>query len=53
MYLGVVFMSEGIMEREVHRQIGVASAVTWTRHRSVMVKTVLSRKVKLLILYFV
>ncbi len=28
-YLGVLFMSEGRMEREIDRRIGAASAVMW------------------------
>ena len=43
-YLGVLFTSEGRMEREIDRRIGAASAVM---HRSVVVKRELSRKAKL------
>ena len=34
-YLGVLFTSEGRMEREIDRWIGAASAVMRTLHRSV------------------
>ncbi|TWW81825.1 hypothetical protein D4764_01G0016400 [Takifugu flavidus] len=37
-YLGVLFTSEGRMEREIDRRIGAASAVMQTLHRSVVVK---------------
>ncbi|TWW62296.1 hypothetical protein D4764_04G0009430 [Takifugu flavidus] len=37
-YLGVLFTSEGRMEREIDRRIGAASAVMRTLHRSVVVK---------------
>ncbi|TWW61046.1 hypothetical protein D4764_05G0011360 [Takifugu flavidus] len=43
-YLGVLFTSEGRMEREIDRRIGAASAVM---HRSVVVKKELSQKAKL------
>ncbi|TWW77428.1 hypothetical protein D4764_12G0008180 [Takifugu flavidus] len=46
-YLGVLFTSEGRMEREIDRRIGAASAVMRTLHRSVVVKRELSRKAKL------
>ncbi|TKS65493.1 LINE-1 reverse transcriptase -like protein [Collichthys lucidus] len=46
-YLGVLFTSEGRMEREIDRRIGAASAVMRTLHRSVVVKKELSRKAKL------
>ncbi|MDF4981257.1 hypothetical protein P3565_23090, partial [Vibrio parahaemolyticus] len=46
-YLGILFTSEGRMEREINRRIGAASAVTL--NRSVVVKTELSQKAKLLI----
>ncbi|KAK0135268.1 TATA box-binding protein-associated factor RNA polymerase I subunit A [Merluccius polli] len=46
-YLGVLFTSEGRMEREIGRQIGAASAVMRTLHGSVVVKRELSRKAKL------
>ncbi|KAK0144934.1 hypothetical protein N1851_016177 [Merluccius polli] len=46
-YLGVMFTSEGRMEREIDRRIGAASAVMRTLHRSVVVKRELSRKAKL------
>ncbi|TWW77636.1 R2 Retrovirus-related Pol polyprotein from type I retrotransposable element [Takifugu flavidus] len=48
-YLGVLFTSEGRMEREIDRRIGAASAVMRTLHQSVVVKRELSRKAKLLI----
>ncbi|XP_061647372.1 uncharacterized protein LOC133486367 [Phyllopteryx taeniolatus] len=37
-YLGVLFTSEGRMEREIDRRIGAASAVMRTLHRSIVVK---------------
>ena len=37
-YLGVLFTSEGRMDREIDRRIGAASAVMRTLHRSVVVK---------------
>ncbi|TWW53743.1 hypothetical protein D4764_0109230 [Takifugu flavidus] len=37
-YLGILFTSEGRMEREIDRRIGAASAVMRTLHRSVVVK---------------
>ncbi|TWW53902.1 hypothetical protein D4764_0180810 [Takifugu flavidus] len=43
-YLGVLFTSEGRMEREIDRRIGAASAVMRTLHRSVVVKRELSRR---------
>ena len=46
-YLGVLFTSEGRMEREIDRRIGAASAVMRTLHRSVVVKRELSQKAKL------
>ncbi|XP_056892948.1 PVR cell adhesion molecule related 2 like isoform X5 [Takifugu flavidus] len=46
-YLGVLFTSEGRMEQEIDRQIGTASAVMRTLHRSVVVKRELSQKAKL------
>ncbi|TWW65163.1 hypothetical protein D4764_21G0000630 [Takifugu flavidus] len=46
-YLGVLFTSEGRMQQEIDRQIGVASAVMWTLHRSVVVKREPSQKAKL------
>ncbi|XP_062296309.1 uncharacterized protein LOC134000829 [Scomber scombrus] len=46
-YLGILFTSEGRMEREIDRRIGAASAVMRTLHRSVVVKRELSRKAKL------
>ncbi|XDV13498.1 hypothetical protein PO909_001890 [Leuciscus waleckii] len=46
-YLGVLFTSEGRMEREIDRRIGAASAVMRSLYRSVMVKKELSRKAKL------
>ncbi|KAK0131008.1 Retrovirus-related Pol polyprotein from type-1 retrotransposable element R2 [Merluccius polli] len=41
-YLGVLFTSEGRMEREIDRRIGAASAVMRTLHGSVVVKRELS-----------
>ncbi|CAM4428457.1 unnamed protein product [Leuciscus chuanchicus] len=46
-YLGVLFTSEGRMEREIDRRIGAASAVMRALYRSVVVKKELSRKAKL------
>ncbi|TWW59416.1 hypothetical protein D4764_06G0009460 [Takifugu flavidus] len=46
-YLGVLFSSEGRLEQEINRQIGAASAVMRTLHRSVVVKRELSQKAKL------
>ena len=37
-YLGVLFTSEGKMEREIDRWIGAASAVMWTLKWSVVVR---------------
>ncbi|KAK3556390.1 hypothetical protein QTP70_007992 [Hemibagrus guttatus] len=48
-YLGVLFTSEGRMDREIDRQIGAAAAIMRSMYRSVVVKKELSRKVKLLI----
>jgi len=45
-YLGVLFTSEGKMEREIDRQIGAAAAVKQALYRSVLVKRELSRKAK-------
>ena len=41
-YLGVLFMSEGKIEREIDRQSGVASAVMWVLRPSIEVKRDLS-----------
>uniref|UniRef100_A0A8C6P1M8 Reverse transcriptase domain-containing protein n=1 Tax=Nothobranchius furzeri TaxID=105023 RepID=A0A8C6P1M8_NOTFU len=46
-YLGVLFTSEGKLEREIDRRIGAASAVMRVLYRSVMVKRELSQKAKL------
>ncbi|KAI3352435.1 hypothetical protein L3Q82_005389 [Scortum barcoo] len=46
-YLGVLFTSEGKMEREIDRQIGAASAVMRSVYRTAVVKKELSRKAKL------
>ena len=46
-YLGVLFTSEGRMEQEIDRRIGVASAVLRALHRPVVVKKELSQKAKL------
>ncbi len=46
-YLGVLFTSEGRMEREIDRRIGVASAVMRSMYRSVVMKKELSCKAKL------
>ncbi|KAK3526845.1 hypothetical protein QTP86_000734 [Hemibagrus guttatus] len=45
-YLGVLFTSEGRMDREIDRQIGAAAAVMRSMYRSVVVKKELSRKAK-------
>ncbi|KAK3519557.1 hypothetical protein QTP86_003108 [Hemibagrus guttatus] len=49
MYLGVLFTSEGRMDREINRRIGAAAAVMRSMYRSVVVKKELRRKAKLLI----
>ncbi|TWW67224.1 hypothetical protein D4764_02G0002650 [Takifugu flavidus] len=46
-YLRILFMSEGRMEREIDRRIGVASTAMRALNRSVVVKKELSRKAKL------
>ncbi|XP_061737225.1 uncharacterized protein LOC133539140 isoform X2 [Nerophis ophidion] len=46
-YLGVLFTSEGRVDREIDRRIGAASSVMRTLYRSVVVKKELSRKAKL------
>ncbi|KAK3539665.1 hypothetical protein QTP70_011111 [Hemibagrus guttatus] len=46
-YLGVLFMSEGRMDREIDRRIGAAAAVMRSMYRSVVMKKKLSRKAKL------
>ncbi|KAK3544419.1 hypothetical protein QTP86_011157 [Hemibagrus guttatus] len=46
-YLGVLFMSEGRMDREIDRRIGAAAAVIQSMYRSVVVKKEPSRKAKL------
>ncbi|KAI3358013.1 hypothetical protein L3Q82_003033 [Scortum barcoo] len=51
--LGVLFTSEGKMEREIDRRIGTASAVMRSGYRTVMVKKEPSRKVKLSIYWSV
>ncbi|KAK3529557.1 hypothetical protein QTP70_031980, partial [Hemibagrus guttatus] len=45
-YLGVLFTSEGRLDREIDRRIGAAAAVMRSMYRSVVVKE-LSRKAKL------
>ncbi|XP_075957732.1 E3 ubiquitin-protein ligase CBL-B-B isoform X1 [Anarhichas minor] len=52
-YLGVLFTSEGKMEREIDRRIGAAAAVKQALHRTVLVKRELSRKAKLSIYHSV
>ncbi|KAK9541149.1 hypothetical protein VZT92_001216 [Zoarces viviparus] len=52
-YLGVLFTSEGKMEREIDRRIGAAAAVKQALHRTVLVKKELSRKAKLSIYHSV
>ncbi|KAI3367177.1 hypothetical protein L3Q82_008232 [Scortum barcoo] len=44
---GVLFTSEGKIEREIDRRIGAASAVMRSVYRTVVVKKELSRKAKL------
>ncbi|KAK3563836.1 hypothetical protein QTP86_002735 [Hemibagrus guttatus] len=46
-YLGVLFTSEGRMDREIDRWIGAVAAVMRPMYRSVVVKKELSRKAKL------
>ncbi|KAK3575180.1 hypothetical protein QTP86_020916, partial [Hemibagrus guttatus] len=46
-YLGVLFTSEGRMDREIDRRIGAEAAVMRSMYRSVVVKKELSRKAKL------
>ncbi|TWW73181.1 hypothetical protein D4764_15G0005750 [Takifugu flavidus] len=46
-YLGILFTSEGRMERGIDRRIGAASAVMRALNQSVVVKKELSRKAKL------
>ncbi|KAK3537481.1 hypothetical protein QTP70_012107 [Hemibagrus guttatus] len=46
-YLGVLFTSEGRMDREIDRHIGAAAAVMRSMYWSVVVKKELSRKAKL------
>ncbi|KAK3527962.1 hypothetical protein QTP86_013071 [Hemibagrus guttatus] len=46
-YLGILFTSEGRMDREIDRRIGAAAAVMRSMYRSVVVKKELSRKAKL------
>ncbi|KAI3352274.1 hypothetical protein L3Q82_005251 [Scortum barcoo] len=50
-YLGVLFTSEGKMEREIDRRIGAASAVMRSVYWTVVVKKELSRKAKLSAIY--
>ncbi|KAK3567029.1 hypothetical protein QTP86_008977 [Hemibagrus guttatus] len=46
-YLGVLFTSEGRMDREIDKRIGAVAAVMWSMYRSVVVKKELSQKAKL------
>ncbi|KAK3562609.1 hypothetical protein QTP86_002090 [Hemibagrus guttatus] len=46
-YLGVLFMSEGRMDREIDRRIGAVAAVMRSMYRPVVVKKELSWKAKL------
>ncbi|KAK3517255.1 hypothetical protein QTP70_001470 [Hemibagrus guttatus] len=46
-YLGVLFMSEGRMDREIDRRIGAAAIVMRSMYQSVVVKKELSQKAKL------
>ncbi|KAL3043760.1 hypothetical protein OYC64_003589 [Pagothenia borchgrevinki] len=45
-YLGVLFSSEGTMEREMGRRIGAAGAVLQSLYRTVVTKRELSQKAK-------
>ncbi|KAK3541996.1 hypothetical protein QTP86_009836 [Hemibagrus guttatus] len=45
-YLGVLFTSEGRMDREIDRRVGAAAALMRSMYRSVVVKKELSRKAK-------
>ncbi|KAK3516276.1 hypothetical protein QTP70_008643 [Hemibagrus guttatus] len=45
-YLGVLFTSEGRMDREIDRRVGAAAAVMRSMYWSVVVKKELSRKAK-------
>jgi len=46
-YLGVLFSSEGTMEREMGRRIGAVGAVLQSLYRTVVTKRELSQKAKL------
>lgn len=46
---GVLFTSEGRMERKIDRQISVASEVMWLLYETILVKKELSQKAKLLL----
>ena len=46
-YLGVLFLSEGAMEREMGRRIGAAGAVLQSLYRTVVTRRELSQKAKL------
>ncbi|KAI3376768.1 hypothetical protein L3Q82_000370 [Scortum barcoo] len=48
-YLGVLFTSEGKMEREIDRRIGAESTVMRSVYRTIVVKMELSQRAKLLI----
>ncbi|KAK3564249.1 hypothetical protein QTP86_012027 [Hemibagrus guttatus] len=48
-YLGVMFTSEGRMDREIDRRIGAAAALMRSMYLSVVLKKELSQKAKLLI----
>ena len=48
-YLSFLFMSEGMMGREIDRRVGAAGAVLHALHRPVVKNRALSRKAKLLI----
>jgi len=52
-YLGVLFTSEGKMEKEINRRTGAAAAVEQALHRTVLVKRELSQKTKLSIYWSV
>jgi len=52
-YIGVLFTSEGMVEREINRWVGAAAAVKQALHRTVLVKRELGRKAKLSIYWSV
>ncbi|MDG2555420.1 reverse transcriptase domain-containing protein [Vibrio parahaemolyticus] len=52
-YLGVLFTSEGRMEREMDRRVGAASAGMRALRRSIVVKRELSQKAKLSVYWLI